>query len=117
MATVSVNGRSIGYEESGYGDPLILIHGGQSDRHQFDLFRPLLGDRIRAMAYDQRDTRENIYEGESPYTIYNLPQDCVDFLAAMGIEKAQVLGTSYGGPIAWMTRIHFLDGVKDPVFE
>src|SRR3546814_6573173 len=87
MATVSVNGRSIGYEESGYGDPLILIHGGQSDRHQFDLFRPLLGDRIRAIAYDQRDTRENIYEGESPYTIYDLAQDCVDFLAAMRSEE------------------------------
>lgn len=115
MATVSVNGRSIGYEESGYGDPLILIHGGQSDRHQFDLFRPLLGDRIRAIAYDQRDTRENIYEGESPYTIHDLAQDCVDFLAAMGIDKAHVMGTSYGGTIAMMTAIHFPERVQSLV--
>src|SRR3546814_2486126 len=107
MATVSVNGRSIGYEESGYGDPLILIHGGQSDRHQFDLFRPLLGDRIRAIAYDQRDTRENIYEGASSSTLYDLAQDRVDFLAAMGIETDHVMGPSYGASIAMMPAITF----------
>src|SRR3546814_12592935 len=71
--------------------------------------------RSRAIAYDQRDTRENIYEGESPYTIYDLAQDCVDFLAAMGIEKAHVMGTSYGGTIAMMTAIHFPERVQSLV--
>ena len=108
MATVSVNGRSVGYEESGSGEPLILVHGGQSDRYQFDLFRPLLGDGIRAIAYDQRDTRENIYEDVSPYTIHDLAQDCVDFLAAMGIEKIDFIW--YLKRIGWLALIGYFAG-------
>jgi pimeloyl-ACP methyl ester carboxylesterase len=117
MATISVNGRDIGYEESGSGEPLILIHGGMSDRHQFDLFRPLLGEGIRAIAYDQRDTRENVYEGAPPYTFRDLAEDCANFLTAMGIEKAHVMGTSYGGIIAMMTAIHFPERVQSLILS
>ncbi|WP_052730288.1 alpha/beta fold hydrolase [Sphingomonas sp. SRS2] len=112
MATVSVKGRDIGYEESGSGEPLILIHGGQSDRHQFDLFRPLMEKGIRAIAYDQRDTRENLYEGAPPYTTRDLAEDCANFLDAMGLSKAHIMGTSYGGLIAMMTAIHFPERVQ-----
>lgn len=115
MVTISVQGRDIGYEESGSGEPLILIHGGQSDRHQFDLFRPLLGEGIRAIAYDQRDTRENVYEGAPSYTTRDLAEDCVNFLDAMGVSKAHVMGTSYGGLIAMMTAIYFPDRVQSLV--
>jgi 3-oxoadipate enol-lactonase len=107
MATVSVDGHKICYEETGSGEPLILIHGGQSDRHQFDLFQPLLGEGIRSIAYDQRDTRDNSYEGSPPYTTRDLAEDCANFLTAMGIEKAHLMGTSYGGLVAMMTAIHF----------
>jgi pimeloyl-ACP methyl ester carboxylesterase len=117
MATISVNGRNIGYEESGSGEPLILIHGGQSDRSQFDLFRPLLGEGIRAIAYDQRDTRDNVYEGAPPYNFHDHAEDCVNFMTAMGIEKAHVMGTSYGGMIAMMTAIHFPERVQSLILS
>lgn len=114
MAIVSVNGRNIGYEESGSGEPLVLIHGGVSDRHQYDIFRPLLGDGIRAIAYDQRDTRENPYEGGS-YTIRDLAEDLANFLTAMGLDKAHILGHSYGGTIAMMAAIHFPERIQSVI--
>jgi 3-oxoadipate enol-lactonase len=115
MPTVSVKGRQIGYEEVGAGEPLILIHGAQSDRHQFNIFLPLLGDGIRAIAYDQRDTRENPYDGGSAYSIVDMAGDLADFLDAMGIAKAHVLGTSYGGMIAMAFAIHYPERVHSLV--
>lgn len=115
MPTVSVDGRNIRYEESGSGEPLLLLHGGQSDRHQYDLFRPLMGAGIRAIAYDQRDTCENVHEGSPPYTFRDMAEDCANFLTAIGLEKAHVMGTSFGGAIAMMTAIHFPERVQSLV--
>jgi 3-oxoadipate enol-lactonase len=114
MAIVTVDGRQIGYEESGSGEPLILIHGGVSDRHQYDIFRPLLGDGIRAIAYDQRDTRENPYEAGS-YNIRDLAKDLANFITAMGLERAHILGHSLGGTIAMTIAIDYPDRVQSVI--
>jgi pimeloyl-ACP methyl ester carboxylesterase len=115
MATVIANGIKVPYEESGAGEPLVLIHGGQGDRHGYDFFRPLLGDGIRAIAYDQRDTRENPYTGGESYSIRDLAADCAAFISAMGLKKAHILGTSYGGLIAMTTAIHFPERIQSVI--
>lgn len=50
---------SIAYSDTGSGEPMVLIHGGESGRTQYEAFAPLLGAGIRAIAYDQRDTGES----------------------------------------------------------
>lgn len=102
------------YIESGAGEPLLLLHGGTSDRHQYDLFRPLFGDGIRAIAYDQRDTRDNPSVGDE-YAIRDLAGDCVDFLDALNIEKCHIFGASYGGTIAMSLAIHYPTRVQSLV--
>jgi len=116
MTRVSVNGLMTAYVESGDGEPLILIHGGQSDRRQFDVFRPLLGEGIRAIAYDQRDAPDQPYEG-GPYSIRDHAEDCAAFLTAIGLEKAHLMGTSYGGTVAMMTAILFPDRVQSLILS
>lgn len=98
--------------ESGSGEPLVLVHGGEGDRHQFDLFRPLLGDGVRALAYDQRDTPDNPYAGQAAYSMRDLASDYVAFIRSLGLERAHVLGTSYGGVVAMTIAIHFPDSVQ-----
>jgi 3-oxoadipate enol-lactonase len=105
MPRITANGIHISYVESGSGEPLVLAHGGESDRHQFDIFRPLLGDGIRAIAYDQRDSVDTPYQGEA-YGMLDHANDCAAFIAALGLERAHVMGTSYGGCVAMMTAIH-----------
>ena len=114
MPTISVNGIRTAYNAFGSGEPLILLHGGHSDRHQFDVFLPLLGEGIRAIAYDQRDAPENPYEG-GDYTIRDHAADCAAFIRAIGLQRAHIMGTSYGGTVAMMTAIDFPSHVASVV--
>ena len=106
MAIITANEIDIRYTESGAGEPLVLIHGGQSDRCQFDVFRPLLGEGIRAIAYDQRDSPQTPYELRA-YSMQDHAEDCAAFLTALGLEKAHLMGESYGGAVAMVTAISF----------
>ncbi|MDT7799189.1 MAG: hypothetical protein QOI78_2622 [Actinomycetota bacterium] len=90
---------SVACTESGQGEPVVLLHGGESSLRQFDLFRPLLGLGIRAIAYDQRDVGGTV-NGPEPYTIATLASDCAGLIEALGLERAHVVGASLGGAIA-----------------
>ncbi|WP_329391434.1 alpha/beta fold hydrolase [Streptomyces sp. NBC_01716] len=96
---VVVGAMQVAYTESGTGEPLILVHGGESDRTQFTALRPFLGAGIRAISYDQRDTGDTVNPGD-PYTIDDLGTDLADLVGALGYERAHLFGTSYGGIVA-----------------
>lgn len=97
--TAEVGTLTVAYLESGAGSPLILIHGAESDRFQFTGLREHLGAGIRALSYDQRDTGDTVGP-DDPYSLADLAGDVVGLIHALGLEKATVLGTSFGGMIA-----------------
>lgn len=92
------------YIQSGSGEPLILIHGGESDRNALRVLFPHLGDGVRAIAYDQRDSGESVNPDE-PYDVADLAQDLASFIEALGLEKAHILGVSFGGAVAIHTAL------------
>src|SRR5687768_5381676 len=53
MATVTVNGVRLAYDDLGSGPPVVWVHGGFTDRRGFDLVVPLLVDEFRVVAYDR----------------------------------------------------------------
>ena len=89
----------VAYFDFGSGEPLILLHGGESNRLQFLRILPHLGDGIRVIAYDQRDCGSTI-NGDEPYTVTDLADDLAAFIDGLGLECAHVLGTSFGGMVA-----------------
>jgi 3-oxoadipate enol-lactonase len=97
--TVKAGEIEIAYAESGAGEPLILLHGGESSHVQYDTFRPLLGDGIRAIAYDQRDSGASVNPPD-PYGILDLAEDCAALIRGLGYERAHIFGSSFGGFIA-----------------
>jgi pimeloyl-ACP methyl ester carboxylesterase len=101
---------SVACSESGEGEPVVLLHGGESSLRQFDLFRPLLGSGIRAIAYDQRDVGGTV-NGPEPYTIATLASDCAGLIEALGLERAHVVGASLGGAIAMNVALDHPDRV------
>ncbi|MCS7480438.1 alpha/beta fold hydrolase [Umezawaea endophytica] len=94
----------IAYAESGAGEPVILLHGGESTRVQYDTFRPLLGGGIRAIAYDQRDSGESV-NPPTPYDIRTLAEDCAALIRGLGYERAHIFGSSFGGFIALQVAV------------
>src|SRR5688572_33321537 len=114
MRRLKVNGVELACVDSGSGEPLVLMHGANADRNQFDVFRPLLGPGIRAIAYDQRDSPDSP-SGSTPYTAEDHARDAACLIEALGFESAHVMGTSYGGIVAMTLAIQHPARVKSLV--
>jgi len=94
------DGAELEYEVSGRGEPAVFIHGA----FIADTFRPLLAEpslagRYRLILYHRRD-----YAGSSrasdPISIARQAADCRALLRHLGVERAHVVGHSYGGLVA-----------------
>ena len=84
------------YEETGSGEPLVLLHEGVVDSRIWARVVPLLADRFRVVAYDQRGYgRSPMWDGP-----YSPVDDLLGVLDAAGIERATLVGASRGGRIA-----------------
>ena len=103
MPEALINGFRMYYETHGSGQPLVMIHGGlgggegcaQMMEHHADQ----LSASFQVIAYDRRAAGRS----ETPaggYSIPNFTRDLHALLEHLGIERAHVLGTSAGGPIA-----------------
>ncbi|MFI6499853.1 alpha/beta fold hydrolase [Nonomuraea typhae] len=98
-ASIRAGELEVGYIDGGSGVPLVLVHGGESDRTQFATLRAHLGPGIRAISYDQRDSGITVNPPD-PYTLSDLADDLAALLDALGLQRAHLLGTSFGGAVA-----------------
>jgi pimeloyl-ACP methyl ester carboxylesterase len=98
-STTRAGDLEVGVIDAGGGVPLVLVHGGESDRTQFATLRARLGTGIRAISYDQRDSGITV-NPPVPYTLGVLADDLVALLDALGLQSAHLLGTSFGGAVA-----------------
>lgn len=94
-----VDGVKTAYTMSGVGTPLLLIHGAEASRHMFDLITPLLAQRFTVISYDQRDCGET-EAPNSPPDLQLLADDAIALLRALGLPRAHIFGSSFGGRVA-----------------
>ncbi len=94
-----VAGSRIPYHVTGTGEPLLLHHGAESHQGQYAIFAPLLATGIRAVSYDQRDVGD-AESVDADYTMADLADDCVGLMDALEIERAHIMGISFGGAVA-----------------
>ncbi len=93
---VQVGKYSLYYEETGKGDPLILIHGGLLDRRMWDGQFELFGRWSRVIRYDLRN--QGLSHGVPDSFSYH--EDLNRLMEALGIHRARLVGLSLGGSIA-----------------
>lgn len=90
----------IEYEVVGRGEPVVFIHGA----FIADAFRPLLAESVLASRHTLLVYRRRGYGGNaSPSAQVSVAQhaaDCVALLRALGVDRAHVVGHSYGGCVA-----------------
>lgn len=109
--TIDVGEFTVGYIDEGSGEPVILVHGGESDRTQFTALRAHLGEGIRAISYDQRDS--GVTSGPvEPYGMAELADDLAGFITVLGLPSAHILGTSFGGALAQHIALRHPDKVR-----
>jgi pimeloyl-ACP methyl ester carboxylesterase len=99
MQRASINGITLEYEVQGSGEPVVLIHGS----HITDAFAPLMAEPalkdFRLIRYRRRG-----FMGSSPHdgllSISGQAADCLGLLRHLGVERAHVVGHSYGAVIS-----------------
>ena len=93
---VPVGRYSLYYEETGKGEPLILIHGGLLDRRMWDGQFELFSRWSRVIRYDNRN--HGLSRGLPDTFSYH--EDLNRLMEALGIQRARLVGLSLGGSIA-----------------
>src|SRR5260221_7947963 len=91
-----VNGAAIEYDMAGAGFPLVLLHAGICDRRMWDAQLPALAEHWRVFRYDLRGYGQT----DMPLGPFSHLADLEGLLAALGIERAHLLGCSRGGSLA-----------------
>lgn len=98
MATATVNGANLFYEDSGQGEALILVHGSWGDHTTWDLVVPDLSKRFRVITYDRRGhSRSSAPPGQG-----RIVEDVADLAALikhLNAAPAHVAGNSLGASI------------------
>ena len=87
------------YEETGSGEPLILLHGNGEDHTIFDNVAKHFAKKYRVIAIDTRGHGKSPL-GDEPFSLYQFAEDLNEFMNEQKIEKANILGFSDGGHIA-----------------
>jgi pimeloyl-ACP methyl ester carboxylesterase len=100
MERVDVNGVTLEYAVAGAGEAVVCIHGAFiADTFLPLLTEPSLASRYRLITYHRRG-----YAGSSrdpdPTSLGQQAVDCRALLAHLGLERAHVVGHSFGGAVA-----------------
>jgi pimeloyl-ACP methyl ester carboxylesterase len=109
--TIEVQGHKIFYIVKGEGRPLLLIHGYGAAIWVWEKQIEILSQSYRVYALDL------IGYGYSDRPKIDYTPDAYihflrDFMDAVGIEKATLIGNSMGGGIAWAMAIFFPERVE-----
>jgi pimeloyl-ACP methyl ester carboxylesterase len=88
------------YESHGTGEPLVLISGFASGAWLW--FRQIerLAQHFQVITFDPRGIGNSKLESEESVTISEIADDVAKILDELNIEKASILGTSFGGFVA-----------------
>lgn len=91
------------YLEAGSGAPVILIHGsgpGVSAYANWRLTIPVLAEKLHVFAYDQVGFGYSDLPNDAPYTLARWTLHLLDFMDAVGVERAHIVGNSMGASVA-----------------
>ena len=95
----------------GDGPPLLALHGLASSAHWYDVVAPMLRDRYRLIAPDQRGHGQTT-NAPSGYDWKTLSDDLAGLLDHIGVGEVGVMGHSWGGNVATNFAANYPDRVK-----
>jgi 3-oxoadipate enol-lactonase len=99
MPTAQTGDITTYYEESGSGDPLILICGLSADVQVWRFLVPVLSRRYRVICYDNRGAGRTDAP-DKPYSMAGMASDLAALMDHLEIGSAHIAGWSMGGVIA-----------------
>lgn len=111
MAYVENEGARIYWDEQGKGAPILLIMGLGYPSCMWHRTRPLLAERFRTIAFDNRGIGNSDVPA-GPYSISLMASDARAVLDAAEVESAHIFGVSMGGMIAQEFTLQYPESVR-----
>ena len=102
-SSVVTGGFTTNYHDLGSGDTVVMLHGsgpGVSAWANWNLTFPLLSDAFHLYAPDLAGFGYTERVPGAVYTLDGWVRQVVDFFDALGIDKAHLVGNSFGGALA-----------------
>jgi pimeloyl-ACP methyl ester carboxylesterase len=101
---IEIAGTKLHYEESGKGNPIILVHGMGGSVFDWVMQIPFFSKAYRVLAVEMRDHGESD-KWSGSYDIKMFSEDLAQFAGKLGIQKAAFFGLSMGGMIVMQFAI------------
>lgn len=98
------------YHDLGQGYPVVFLHGsgpGVTAWANWNKLFPLLKEDFRLLAPDMAGFGFTERLPDAAYTMNNWVQQTIDFFDALDIEKANLVGNSFGGALALSMAIKY----------
>ncbi|MCA9895813.1 MAG: alpha/beta hydrolase [Anaerolineae bacterium] len=116
MATFSVNGTTLEYEERGTGETVLLVHGSNGDMRTWAAQMEALSPHYRTVTYSRRFHWPN--ESISDGVDYSMPQQLDDLevvIGNLGSEPVHLIGHSYGAFLSLLLAMRSPQLIKSMV--
>lgn len=98
MATLQLDGVDLHYDETGDGEPLVLVHGSAVDSTTWCGVVPALAETHRVITYDRRGYGRSRHRPVRDHRLH--AADLVAVLETVAARPATVVGWSSGGNVA-----------------
>ncbi len=98
MPKIKVNNVNLFYEETGQGEPVVLISGFSAVHQIWEGMVPAFAKKYRVITFDNRGAGLSDCPNY-PYTIDQMTADVVNLCQLLNIQKAHFIGNSMGGCI------------------
>lgn len=93
---VDVEGGRIFYEEAGQGAAVVMIHDGLLHRETWNAQFPVFAESHRVIRWDRRGYGRS----DSPNAPFVHIDDLFELMTALGVERASLVGCSFGSLVA-----------------
>jgi pimeloyl-ACP methyl ester carboxylesterase len=111
MERADVAGITIEYEVAGHGEPVVFIHGALiAETFRPLLTEPALTDRYHLIRYHRRGYAGSTHT-RGPMRVAQHAADCRALFRYLGVERAHVVGHSYGGAVVLQLALETPDVV------
>ena len=100
MPTAHLNGTTIAYEDTGSGEPVVLVHGAWVDHRNWGAVVPRLSESLRVVTYSLRGHGDSRLDAPDSGTVHDDLNDLLALSDHLGLETMTVSGISSGACIA-----------------
>ena len=113
---IHVNGVDLHYIESGKGEPLILVHGGQGDYRSWGPQEAVLAKAFHVIAYSRRFSYPNQNPDDPKYdSAFTEAEDLVALVRALKLKRVHLVGGSIGAFTALVFAVKHPEMVRSLV--